>query len=145
MMRKILLIGLVCFSGALLWAQPSKKMHAIHAFEQERYAALIQKDLAALSDMLADDLVYTHSNTTVEDKAAYLDALKTGKYSFKAFQTDSTEYHFYGKRIVVAAGIATMQGMRYQSEFKLKARFTAVYVRKHRRWQLAAWQTTKFP
>ena len=132
------------FSPTLLLAQSQSKIQKIQVFEQKRYEALVKNDLAELAKMLAEDLVYTHSNTTVEHKSEYLQALSSKKYVFESFTTDSTEYHFLNRKTVIAAGIVRMKGQRLGKGFELKARFTAVYVRRKRHWKLAAWQTTKF-
>ena len=70
-------------------------------------------------------------------------ALKSGKYKFESFVTDSTQYVFLNKKTVIAAGLVHMQGRYYDTPYKLDGRFTAVYIKRKRQWQLAAWQTTK--
>src|SRR4051794_397488 len=45
---------------------------AMDAYKQ----GMIKKDAAALSRVLSDDLVYTHSSNLHEDKAAVLESLK---------------------------------------------------------------------
>ena len=116
---------------------------AIKAFESERYQALVDGDISKTTALISNDLLYTHSNLTFEDKEAYLLALKSGKYKFESFVTDSTQYVFLNKKTVIAAGLAHMQGKYYDTPYKLDGRFTAVYIKHKRQWQLAAWQTTK--
>ncbi len=126
-----------------LLAQTPQQLADIKAFETARYNALTQKDFGTTEKLVADELIYTHSNTVVEDKATYLAALRSGKYDFKAFSTDSTQYRMVGKNTVVAAGSVEMQLLYQGRDVKLSGRFTAVYVKRHRQWQLLAWQTTK--
>ncbi len=137
----LLVAGL--FLATSIAAQRINRLHQIRVFEQARYAALVKKDLPALASMLADELTYTHSNCTVEDKTEYLRALETGKYTFRSFETDSTTYRFLKRKIVTAAGIVRLHGFLFEKEFKFTARFTAVYIKRNKRWQLAAWQTTR--
>lgn len=131
--------------AATLSGQTPAQLLELRAFESARYTALIDKNFSATEKMVADDLVYTHSNTTVEDKAAYLAALRNGKYDFKQFATDSTQYKVINKKTIVAAGNVEMQLLYQGKDIKLSGRFTAVYVKRHHRWQLLAWQTTKRP
>ena len=147
LMKKICFLFIICMNAIIcrVNAQQMPQIAVIQAFEQQRYACLIKKDTFCLKKLIADDLVYTHSNATVDDKTTYFEALKTHKYTFDAFQTDSTSYRFLNKKTVIAAGIVNMAGMYFKTPFKIHGRFTAVYVYKQKHWQLAMWQTTKFP
>jgi ketosteroid isomerase-like protein len=144
-MNEKYLIFFLLISAQLCFGQSAKTLKEIKAFEQNRYAAIVQKDYAALNRLMTDDLIYTHSNTTVEDKKAYFEALNIGKYNFISFSTDSTEYRTLKRNAILAAGIVHIHMMFFKTEVNMRGRFTAVYVRRKRRWQLAAWQTTRFP
>jgi len=141
MKSKIILLFTFLLFANSTFAQSS--IAAIKAFEDERYQALVDGDILKTTALISNDLLYTHSNLTFEDKEAYLLALKSGKYKFETFVTDSTQYIFLNKKTVIAAGLVHMQGKYYDTPFKLDGRFTAVYIKHKRQWQLAAWQTTK--
>jgi hypothetical protein len=47
---------------------------------RQHYAAASAVDTAALDELLADDLVYSHLDGSTEDKAAYLDRVTAGTY-----------------------------------------------------------------
>lgn len=51
----------------------------ILALETRRYAAMTSNDLDALTALLHEDMVYTHSSGVVDSKASYLDALRSGR------------------------------------------------------------------
>jgi hypothetical protein len=136
----ILLITFLLFANSI-FAQSA--LNEIKAFEKERYQALINADIATTTKLISPELLYTHSNLTFEDKEAYLLALKSGKYKFESFVTDSTQYVFLNKKTVIAAGLVHMQGRYFDTPYKLDGRFTAVYIKRKKQWQLAAWQTTK--
>lgn len=40
---------------------------------------MLKVDAAALEKLLADELIYTHSNAARQDKKAFIDDIKTGK------------------------------------------------------------------
>jgi ketosteroid isomerase-like protein len=128
-----------------LFSQSAKTIREIKDFEQKRYVAIVQKDYATLDRLMTEDLIYTHSNTIVEDKSAYFVALRSGKYNFISFSTDSTQYRKLHRNTILAAGIVHIHMNYFTKEIKMNGRFTAVYVKRKRRWQLATWQTTKFP
>jgi hypothetical protein len=141
MKSKTILLFILLFLSKTIFSQ--SVLNEIKAFEQKRYQALINADIATTTKLISSDLLYTHSNLTFEDKEAYLLALKSGKYKFETFVTDSTQYVFLNKKMVIAAGLVHMQGRYYDTPYKLDGRFTAVYIKTKHKWQLAAWQTTK--
>ena len=141
MKSKIIILFAFLFLSKTIFSQ--SVLNEIKAFEQKRYQALINADIAITTKLISPDLLYTHSNLNFEDKQAYLLALKRGKYKFESFVTDSTQYVFLNKKTVIAAGLVHMQGRYYDTPYKLDGRFTAVYIKRKRQWQLAAWQTTK--
>jgi hypothetical protein len=141
MKSKIILLFTFLFFANSTFAQSN--IAAIKAFENERYQALVDGDISKTTALISNDLLYTHSNLTFEDKEAYLLALKSGKYKFESFVTDSTQYVFLNKKTVIAAGLVHMQGKYYDTPYKLDGRFTAVYIKRKKQWQLVAWQTTK--
>lgn len=141
MKSKIIVLFTLLLAANNAFAQSN--LTAIKAFEKQRYQALVDADISKTTQLITNDLLYTHSNLNFEDKQAYLLALKSGKYKFESFVTDSTQYVFLNKKTVIAAGLVHMQGRYYDTPYKLDGRFTAVYIKRKRQWQLAAWQTTK--
>ncbi|MGZ5365950.1 MAG: nuclear transport factor 2 family protein [Mycobacterium sp.] len=53
--------------------------------EDARFAAMIRADTAALAGMLADDLLYVHSNSRTETKAQFLMAVGSQAIRYLAF------------------------------------------------------------
>ena len=53
--------------------------HAVLKADNARFAAMLKVDAAALEKLLADELIYTHSNAARQDKKAFIDDIKTGK------------------------------------------------------------------
>jgi hypothetical protein len=143
-MKKLMLFAL-CLSAFVAAAngQTPRQISDIRSFEQARYQALVQRDLKALERMVAAELIYTHSNGNVENSAAYFAALENRTYTFQKFETDSTIYRFLNRRTVAATGVARIAGAYQEKPFDIRARFTALYVRRKNGWQLHTWQTTK--
>ncbi len=134
----------LCFIQITLAAQTDARIKTLEAFEKKRFAAMVDRDISTLSSMLHDDLVYTHSNTTVENKEQFLHAIRSGKYRFLSIETDSVQYHFYGKT-AIGAGIVRLHLFFFEKEVNMAGRFTAFWVSRKKQWKLAAWQTTRFP
>ncbi|HEX7087180.1 MAG TPA: nuclear transport factor 2 family protein [Vicinamibacterales bacterium] len=115
---------------------------AVRAAEDRRIKALIDDDFAALEEVLADDLTYTHSNASVDTKASYIETLRKGTTKYAAIERDTPVVRLYGNTAILT-GAATMT-MRGQAD-PVRLRYTLVYVKRDGRWQAVAWQSTRLP
>jgi Domain of unknown function (DUF4440) len=92
-------------------------VHLIARLEDERYAAMIAGDLAALDRLLDDRLRYTHSSGHSDSKASYLSALREGRFKYLSIvredetvvALDNTVAVFNTLRIEAIAGGASRQ------------------------------------
>ncbi|WP_265448021.1 nuclear transport factor 2 family protein [Flexivirga meconopsidis] len=50
-----------------------------------RYQAMENADVDTLEALLADDVMYSHTNGQMDDKAAFLDKVRTGFFDFLGF------------------------------------------------------------
>ena len=103
---------------------------------------MIDDDVATLEAILADDLTYGHSSGVVDTKAAYLEALRSGKTKYLSFDRLQSAVRVYGETAVVT-GTATLSLRGQAAPFTL--RYTLVYVLRDRQWRMVAWQSTRFP
>lgn len=115
---------------------------AVRAVEDRRIKALIDDDFAALEEIFADDLTYTHSNASVDTKASYIETLRKGTTKYAAIERDTPAVRLYGHTAILT-GTATMT-MRGQAD-PVRLRYTLVYVKRDGRWQAVAWQSTRLP
>jgi uncharacterized protein (TIGR02246 family) len=116
----------------------------IQDLEERRYAAMVGPDLEVLDELLSDDVVYTHSNASVDSKASYLEILRTGTLVYHSLD-HTTE------AVVTRPGVAIVSGTMSGSirmngaEKTLNSRVAAVWVAEDGRWRLAAFQPTPMP
>ena len=68
--------------------------------EENRLAALRTGDVAALAELMADDLVHIHGNGHMDDKAAYLQGVRD-KYTFHRIERGDLKVRIYGDLVVV--------------------------------------------
>jgi len=116
----------------------------ITAMEVLRFHAMTEDDLAALTPILGNDLSYTHANGWTQTKTEFLDTLRTGKLRYLSIEPASIQVRGYGTAAVVTGRAA----FRVRSEGKedgFQIRFIDVYVKRHGRWQMVAWQSTRLP
>jgi uncharacterized protein (TIGR02246 family) len=112
--------------------------------ERDRFAALERNDLAALATMLAEDLVYCHSNGRCETRAEFLAALRSGAMRYRRIAVLELRPRLLGDAVLVHGRIgleAEMQG----TPARMQLVYTDLYVRRNGRWQLVAWQSTRAP
>ena len=120
----------------------SKTDRLILATEQQRFASMVSRDTVALRPLLADDLLYTHSNALQETKAAHLSAIATGRLVYASMLRETAQVRRYG-RIALTNGIVRVTGVVNGTSFDVRLLYTAVYRRVRGQWQLVNWQSTR--
>jgi Domain of unknown function (DUF4440) len=94
-MKKILLI-ILCFSIiTLATAQPVKDQEITSAVEALR-KAMLDGNKTALENLTSPDLTYGHSSGLMEDKAAFVEAIASGKNNFTSIELSELTVKFTG-------------------------------------------------
>lgn len=111
------------------------------ALEEKRCAAMTARDADALAAMLHDDLVYTHSSGVVDDKATYLDAIRSGRTLYHSIERTGERVRAYGGTALVTgnADIEVDVGGQHKS---LRLCYLDVWTRTPQGWKFVAWQST---
>ena len=107
-------------------------------------AAVKKNDVAAVSNFLADDLVYTHSTGIVEGKKEYLAKLKTGDQKYTGIDFINPTIRAFGDTVVINT-VARMTGATKGVPFDNTLFLMQVWVKQGGSWKLAAHQTTRKP
>ena len=118
--------------------------HEIHQQETRRFEAIVRGDVAALDEILSDDLTYTHATGAYETKADFIGKLKSGQITYVSFTPEDMLIRIYGTTGVVT-GVASVKVQVKGELLSFRMRFTDVYVKKGDRWQMVAWQATRLP
>lgn len=135
-----LLLSLTAFPQAKKAEAHSEE--TIRQLERRRYDLMIKKDLAALGEMLADDMVYTHSSGNTETKEQFLAALASGKSVYYAVEPQETRVRFYGNTAILN-GIANVDTQVNGQRTILRLRYTDAYVKRNGKWQFVTWQSLR--
>src|SRR5690349_11584280 len=112
--------------------------------EDQRCNATIQRDVAALERLLAEDLTYTHSSGRVETKAAFLESIRAGNPRYHRIERSDVIVRIYDDAVAIVTGLARFT-VTLNGQDKLSyARFTNVWTRSEdaSRWRFSAWQST---
>lgn len=122
----------------------SKTDQKIIDSEQRRFDAMVRKDTLALRDLLADDLVYIHSNTLTENKKEHLSNIATGRLIYEKMTREQVKVRRYGK-MALTNGFVQVKGILKEKAFEMRLAYTAVYRKKGGTWRLVNWQSTRVP
>src|SRR5437868_1928301 len=96
MLRTFLLLLLsVEPSASVLVAQDSATARVLAA-DNQRFAAMMRADTAALRTRLADDLAYTHTTGTRQNKAEFLCTLASGQLRYRSIAPSERTVRFLG-------------------------------------------------
>ena len=101
-------------------------------------------DVAALEKLLADDLVYTHSNAAVDNKKAFIDALRSGTIRYRTMKRSDTTTRTYGC-VAILTGRADFETTTKGQDSTVALRFHASWVKRPAGLQFISWQSTRLP
>lgn len=110
--------------------------------ERQRFAALTAQDLAALDPLLADELLYCHSNGQVENKQQFLETVRTGRIRYESIDVHEFQARLYGE-VAIGTGYITVQGQLGGQSMTLELRYMDAFVWRAGHWQLVNWQSTR--
>ena len=117
----------------------------IRGLEERRCQAMIAKDVVALDAMLADSLVYTHYSAATDNKAQYIEAVRTRVFDYKKIERFDEVTQVYGDHTAVNSGRAEIDVIARGTPKKLNVRFLNVWIKTSQGWRFAAWQSTPIP
>lgn len=94
------LLLFLIISVALASAQSSEEREVAAAVESLR-KAMIDPDKAALENLSAEELTYGHSSGTIEDKAAFVEAITGAKNDYKMIELSAQSIKIVGNTAIV--------------------------------------------
>jgi hypothetical protein len=149
--RALALSALACLLPALAAGQAgttggAKAEEQVLQAEKERFAAMIEGDKPALERLLADDLTYTHSSALFETKADFIKSVTGGEIDYVSIVPSESDWkvRVTGPTAIVN-GVAAVNVIDHGKDLKIKIRYTTIHALRSGRWQLQAWQATRFP
>src|ERR1700686_5504344 len=112
--------------------------------DRKRMNAMAQKDTATLNQLLADDLVYTHSSARLDTKQSLIGNMESGGTVYTSVVPSDVNAQDLGDTVVLTGSCRSgvNSGVRPNS---FGVRFTDVYAKKGGRWHMVTWQETRLP
>ena len=138
-----IVIGLTLWTAAPR-AQTTDVEQAVLDRQQQRFAAAMAQDTAALEQMLADELRYCHTTGAVDTKATLLETVRTGRIRWLEMHPSGMVARVYGDVGIVAGEIhQTITVGGREDPIDLHIRTIDVYVKRDGRWQLTEFQASR--
>ncbi len=117
----------------------------IQETETRRFQAQIDRDTVLLQELLADDLVYIHSNALTETKSDFIKSVKTGYITYQVMQHEGNPVIRRFGKTAISNGVVQVKGLLNANSFDMRLRYTAVYQKQKQAWRLVSWQSTRIP
>lgn len=138
-----IILTILCFSllGSGLMAQSTAEI-AVSDAVSRLHKAITDADRNILESLTDKDLSYGHSSGKVEDKAAFMDAILSGKVDFSSIELSNQTITISGKNAIVRntfTGTLTSDG----KPMKLTLNTLMVWRKQHGHWILFARQGYK--
>lgn len=142
---KKLIIAIIFFltSTGEIEAQSKNEKALESAIEQLR-KAMVDADSSSLSKITSEKLSYGHSSGAVEDKAAFIGKIVSGRSDFETIQLSGTTMTFSGKTAIVRQHLdAVTKDSGKPGEVHLE--LLLVWKKEKGQWKLLARQAVKRP
>ena len=110
--------------------------------DRKRMTAMAEKDIAALSELIADDLIYTHSSARLDTKQSLIGNMQSGATVYQAVEPSDVKAQDLGNAVVLT-GVAKIRVMSGGNPNAFTVRFTDVYANRGGKWQMVTWQSTR--
>ena len=149
LVRLFTLIAMLGLGGAgAAWAQEcSGTVTADEAMKAEtaRYAAQTSNDFAAMEKLFGNDLTYNHSSAVSDDKAKYIDAMRSGRTKYRKMTPNGdVRTRTYGC-IAIITGTAVYEVTAGGQDRTVPLRFTAIWAKRASGLEFVSWQSTGIP
>jgi ketosteroid isomerase-like protein len=126
-------------------ADPMDKVrHTIRELESRRFRAMIEADAVTLEALLAESMVYTHSSATTDGKASYIAGVKSKKWQYRQIDRPVEDIQVHGDTVVVTGHVRIDIVVDGKPKI-MNSRYTDVWVKGAKGWQMIAWQSTPIP
>lgn len=112
--------------------------------DKKRMQAMADKDIATLSAVLADDLIYTHSSARLDTKQSLIGNMQSGSTVYQSVVPSDVKAQDLGDSVVLT-GVARIKVTSGGKPMDFGVRFTDVYAKRGGNWQMVTWQSTKLP
>jgi len=116
----------------------------ITELDNARQQATLAKDFDKVEGLLGSSLRYVHGSGTDEDKALYLERLRSGFYDYKGMNPLRRDFRRFGDTVLIN-GDMEIHVFVDGTEKNFKGRYLQVWTLEGGDWKFVAWETTPMP
>jgi Domain of unknown function (DUF4440) len=113
--------------------------------EAARYAAQTKNDLAAMERMFGSDLTYNHSSAATDNKATYIDSMRSGRVKYREMKPNSDTKTRTYSCVAIITGTAVYEVTVSGENRTVPLRYTVVWVKRPGGLEFVSWQSTGIP
>jgi hypothetical protein len=141
MRRLATLLALVVLGGAPLRAATLEE--DVRVADTARVIATIAGNTSRLEPLLSDALIYAHADGRVQTKADFLQAVKTARIKYEAYDYDDVKVTRVTDEVALMTGRAHLRATAGGVHVAFALRFQSVWRREVGTWRLFAYQSAK--
>ena len=147
-MRTFIAAALCCAcllsAGASAASCDSVNADEVRTAEDARYAAQMNDDFAAMDKLFADDLVYIHSSSVVDNKQTYIESMRSGSVKYKTMRRSDVTVRTFGC-VATLTGLGNFDVRVNDKDLSVEIRFHSVWAKRDGKLQFISWQATRTP
>lgn len=113
----------------------------IEKLEDERFQSLVEKRYQDFSDLVHDDLIYTHTTGVTDTKSSYLNKLMEGFYDYKWVEHPIMKIEIIGD-LALVFGEMNSELIAGNTHKILKNKSIAIWKKEGGQWLFYAYQPT---
>ena len=142
MIRTLSAFALTAAFAAPAFAQPA--LDEVKAAEKKRFEVTVKKDYKALDALLADDLIYVHSNGNVDNEKTFLESLTSGRSKYHSIEPLTMNARQLGD-LVFIDGRAKVKVETNRQVNDLLLTYLDVWAKRNGTWQMVHWHSARMP
>jgi hypothetical protein len=112
--------------------------------EDARYAAQMGNDFAAMDKLFSQDLVYIHTSSVLDNKASYIESMRSGTVKYKVMRRSEVTVRALGCMAIIN-GIGNYDVRVKDNDINVVLRFTSIWHKKDNALEFISWQSTRIP
>src|SRR5438045_2751493 len=146
-MKYTKVLGVAILLASCLWAQANSTEQQVTKMLRDFLAAVPRGDRQVFDNFFADDVIYTRSAGVTVSKAEIMKNIDVRAVNEPSatYEAEDITVHPYGESMTIVNFRLVMHSQKDGKQETVKFRNTGTFLKRHGRWQVVAWQSTRVP